>query len=67
MNDSTPDNPGAMPEAGAADVAPAAKKPAAKRAPRKKAVPVSAEQADAVAVGSEVAAVASAAEVQTES
>mgnify|MGYP006173085463 CR=1 FL=1 len=35
MNDSTPDNSGATPEADAADMAPAAKKPAAKRAPRK--------------------------------
>lgn len=64
MNDSTSDNPGATPEAGAADVAPAAKKPAAKRAPRKKAVPVSAEGGDTVAVNSGVAAMAPAIEAE---
>ncbi len=64
MNDSTSDNPGATPEAGAADVAPAAKKPAAKRAPRKRAVPVSAEVGDTVAVNSGVAAMAPAIEAE---
>lgn len=67
MNDSTPDNPGATPEAGAADVAPAAKKPAVKRAPRKKAVPVSPEGTDAVAADSVVVVVAPATEVLAES
>ena len=66
MNDSTPDNSGATPEADAADIAPAAKKPAAKRAPRKKAVPVSAEVAEVVAVDSDAAAVSSTAEVSAE-
>ncbi|MBT9514245.1 MAG: rRNA pseudouridine synthase [Acidovorax sp.] len=55
MNDSTSDNPGAVPEAGAADMAPVAKKPAAKRAPRKKVVPVA---ADAAVADIEVAAAA---------
>ena len=66
MNDSTPDNSGATPEADAADMAPAAKKPAAKRAPRKKAAPVSAEVAEVVAVDSDAAAVSPTAEVFAE-
>lgn len=61
MNDSTPDNPGATPEAGAADVAAPAKKPAVKRAPRKKAAPASAEAAGAVVADSDVAVAAPAA------
>lgn len=45
MNDSTHENPDAVPEADPADPAPVAKKSAAKRAPRKKAVPVVADAA----------------------
>ncbi|WP_298207818.1 pseudouridine synthase [Acidovorax sp.] len=47
MNDSTHENPDAVPEADPADPAPVAKKPAAKRAPRKKAAPVVADAATA--------------------
>ena len=45
MNDSTSENPAEVPGLNAADTVPAVKKPAAKRAPRKKAEAVLAEEA----------------------
>ncbi|PJI96991.1 ribosomal large subunit pseudouridine synthase B [Acidovorax sp. 69] len=54
MNDTTPENPDAVPVADVADTASATKKPAAKRAPRKKALPA----AEAAPVSSSDAVVA---------